>query len=436
MQRAASNFRLSLSAKAAGPARRLAIGIVSLAVLAACAPANEQVAAPVPEQKPADAGAIHNAVLALDSHADVLLPSTSKRYYAPDGGSRVSLEKLKAGGVDALVLSVAVGPGPRDTAGVAAARAEADAKLAKIKSFVADNAASVGLALTAGDVERLHGEGKIAVLIGFQNARSIGKDVSQLDVFYGEGARVFALNHAGHNDFSDSSRPGDAPASEYGGLSPLGKLAVARLNDLGALIDVSQLSSDALTQTLQLTRAPVAATHSNARALLDNTRSLSDQELDAIKANGGVVQVTPFNSYLSEPDPAAKAKIADIRVAHGLSADFKAWNDGYGGLAGEKQQAFLDQAGELVPRATVVEYVNHIDYIATRIGWQHVGIGTDFDHGAGITGFDSAAEAPNVTAELVKRGYTQEQVAGIWGGNFLRVLRAAEEAAAPVQKAG
>jgi membrane dipeptidase len=326
-------------------------------------------------------------------------------------------------------LSVAVGPGPRDAAGVAAARADADAKLAKIKAFVAENPTTTALALKADDVERLHKEGKIAILIGFQNARSIGKDVSQLDVFYKEGARIFALNHAGHNDFSDSSRPQDGPVSEHGGLSPLGKEAVKRLNDLGALIDVSQLSSDALAQTLALTRAPVAATHSNARALIDETRNLTDAELDAIKANGGVVQLTPFNSYLIKPDAAAVEAIGTVRVKYGLAKDFKGASDGYTVLAADKQAAFLDEIQPHQPKATIATYVDHIEYVGKRIGWDHVGIGSDFDHGSGIIGFDSAADAPNVTAELVSRGYTQEQIAGIWGGNFLRVLRAAEAGA-------
>lgn len=423
-------FRNPAPRSLAARTRGVWFAIAATALVAGCQPETPAPAAAAVEPSPEtlDAAAVHAAVLALDGHADVLLPSTPQRYHAPDGGSRVSLDKLTAGGVDAVVFSVAVGSGPRDVAGVKAARADADAKLAVIKKLVADNPSRAGVALGPDDVEKLHGEGKVAVIIGFQNARSIGKDVSQLDAFYKEGVRVFALNHAGHNDFSDSSRPGDAPASEHGGLSPLGRQAVARLNDLGALIDVSQLSSDALAQTLQLTRAPVAATHSNARALIDNTRSLSDSELDAIKANGGVVQVTPFNSYLSEPDANARTKIAEIRAASGLPAEFKAWNDGYSGLKGDKQQAFLDQAGALVPRADVAAYVNHIDYIAKRIGWEHVGIGTDFDHGAGIAGFDSAADAPNVTAELVKRGYTQEQIAAIWGGNFLRVWKAAEAA--------
>ncbi len=375
-----------------------------------------------------DAATVHTRALVLDSHADILLPSTPARYYLPGGGSRADLDHLTRGGVDAVVFSLAVGPGPRDAADVQAARAEVDAKLAKIRAFAADNPARVGIALSADDVVRLAGEGKVAVLIGFQNARSLGDDLGQIDVLYRDGVRVFAFNHAGHNGWSDSSRPGEGPVAEHHGLSPIGRQAVTRLNDLGVLIDVSQLSTEALLQTLQLTRAPVAATHSDARALVDNSRNLSDAELDAIKANGGVVQLTPFNSYLVTPDAATHERIAAVRVRHGLPATFVSPNDGYGGLASAPQQAFLDDLTPVLPRATVADFVKQIDYVAKRIGWEHVGIGTDFDHGAGITGFDSEAEAPNVTAELLKRGYTEAQIDAIWSGNFLRVLRAAEAA--------
>jgi membrane dipeptidase len=378
----------------------------------------------------ADADAIHRRVLGLDSHADILLPSTPRRYYAPDGTSRVSLDRLTSGGVDAIVLSVAVGPGPRDEAGTAQARAEADAKLAFIRDLVARNPTRAAIALSPDDVERLHREGKVAIIIGFQNARSIGSDVSQLDTFYQAGARVFGLNHAGHNAFSDSSRPWNEPVAEHGGLSPLGRQAVARLNDLGAVIDVSQLSTDALLQTLQLSRAPVAATHSDVRALVDNVRNLTDAELDAIRANGGVVQVTPFSAYLVRETEAQRRRLGEVRARYGLAPEAPSPTDGLNTLSPERQSAFIDDLVALQQRATLSDYVDHIDYIARRLGWQHVGIGTDFDHGAGVTGFDSEAEAPNVTGELVRRGYTEEQIVGIWGGNFLRVWRAAEAARA------
>ena len=244
-----------------------------------------------------EAAAVHDRVLVLDSHADVLLPSTPKRYYLDGRDSRVDLPHLEKGGVDAIILAVAVGPGPRDAAGVAAAR-------------------------NAADVERLNREGKIAVLVAFQNARSIGTDITQIDRLYAEGVRIFAFNHAGHNDFADSSRPQPGePIAEHRGLSPLGKQAVTKLNDLGVLIDVSQLSTDALLQTIALSRAPVAATHSAARALVDNGRNLSDAELDAIKAKGGVVQVTPFTSYLTLLDQASRDRFAAIRASYGLAAN-------------------------------------------------------------------------------------------------------------------
>lgn len=375
-----------------------------------------------------EAATIHDRVLVLDSHADVLLPSTPKRYYLDGRDSRVDLPHLEKGGVDAIILAVAVGPGPRDAAGVAAARREADEKLARIKAFAASDPVRAGLARNAADVERLNREGKIAVLVAFQNARSIGTDITQIDRLYAEGVRIFAFNHAGHNDFADSSRPQPGePIAEHRGLSSLGKQAVAKLNNLGVLIDVSQLSTDALLQTLALSRAPVAATHSAARALVDNGRNLSDAELDAIKAKGGVVQVTPFTSYLTLPDQASRDRFAAIRASYGLAADYVSTYDGSEALPEARRSAYLDEISGARTKASLSDFVDHIDYIAKRIGWQHVGIGSDFDHGAGVTGFDSAADAPNVTRELLRRGYSEEQVAAIWGGNFLRVLRAAED---------
>ncbi|MFT4255412.1 MAG: dipeptidase [Pseudoxanthomonas sp.] len=386
-------------------------------------------AAQAPGEAVADARAVHDAVLVLDSHADVLLPETPKRYYAPDGGSRVSLEQLTEGGVDAVVLAIAVGPGPETPEGDAAARKEADDKLAAIRKFIAGSDGKAEQALSADDVERIHKEGRIAVLLGFQNARILGTDLTAFDKYYEAGVRVAALNHAGHNAFSDSSRPSDPNEVErHKGLSELGRQAVQRFNDLGVLIDVSQLSTAALLQTLELTRAPVVATHSDARALLDNTRNLSDAELDAIKANGGVVQATPFSTYLHKLSEEERAKVREVRVAHGLSAEFGSPTEGYTALPEDKRDAFLNDLQPKIARATLSDFVDHIDYIAKRIGVEHVGIGTDFNHGSGVDGFDGEKDAPNVTAELVKRGYTQEQIAGIWGGNFLRVLRAAQAA--------
>lgn len=337
---------------------------------------------PAPADLDARARALHRRLLVIDSHSDVLLPGTPDQYWAAGRTSRTDITQLKRGGIGAVAFAIAVGPGPRTAEGVAAARAEANDKLAAIRTFLKDNASQAALALGADDIERIHKSGKVAVIESFLNARSLGTDPAAIDGLYRDGVRLFGLTHAGHNDFADSSRPVNEAPEEHRGLSPLGRQAVATLNRLGVIIDISQLTSAGVQQVLALTKAPVIASHSNVRALVDHTRSLSDAELDAIKKNGGVVHVTPFNAYLR---PAGRATVSDL--------------------------------------------VDHIDYIVKRIGIDHVGIGTDFNHGSGIDGFDAAGDAPNVTRELLRRGYTEDQIARIWGGNFLRVFRQVEAAA-------
>ncbi|HUK34968.1 MAG TPA: dipeptidase [Vicinamibacterales bacterium] len=375
---------------------------------------------------------IHRRLLAVDTHVDVLLPSTPPQYFLPGRSSRADVDRLTRGGIGAVAFAIAVGPGPRTAEGVAEARKEADAKLASIRQFVRENGARVELALSAEDIVRIHKAGKIAVIESFLNARSIGTDLSAIDAFYRDGVRLFGFNHAGNNDFADSSRPSGEPAEEHHGLSPLGKQAVEKLNRLGVIIDVSQLTSAGVLQVLSLTKAPVIASHSDVRALVDNTRNLSDRELDAMKANGGVIDVTPFNAYLKPLPKDFSGRLNTVRQTFGLPPTAKAGNagieDGDAALPSEKQTAYLAQARALVSRATVSDYVDHIDYIAKRIGVDHVGIGTDFNHGAGIDGFDDESDAPNVTRELLRRGYTEEQIGRIWGGNFLRVFHQVEAA--------
>lgn len=381
-----------------------------------------------------DAAAIHKRALVLDGHVDVLLPGANARYFGPDGKSFSDVAKLKAGGVDALVYAVAVSTGPDTPQGHAAARAEADAKLAAIRKIAADNPNEVAIAYSADEVRKVVGQGKIAILIGFQNAYALKPDVAEFDRLKADGIRVAALNHAGNNAFADSSRPQQGAGEVHGGLSPLGKSAVARLNDLGVLIDVSQLTPKGVFQTLELSRAPVVATHSAARSLVDSTRNLSDAELDAIKANGGVVQVVPFNSYLLPAPADYGARLRALRAEYGLAAD-KPGYQGADDLPAARRDAFFAAYRALSPQATLKDYVDHIDYIAKRIGPDHVGVGTDFNHGSGIPGFKDEGEATNVTRELVARGYSEAQIDAIWGGNFLRVLQAAEAGAKSPAKA-
>jgi membrane dipeptidase len=386
-----------------------------------------QTAATVPPDR---VRAIHAAAKPLDAHIDVLMPTTADIYRSADGMSQVTVEKLVAGGLATVTLAIQSATGANTPEAIGAARREVDAKLARIRELVATNPRRLALARTSADIERSHADGKIAVLIGFQNAYALGTDLSLVDRYVAEGVRVFAFNHAGNNAFADSSRPAIPGNEPHGGLSELGRAAVRRLNDLGVVIDVSQLTPKGVGQTLELSRAPVIASHSAVRVLIDETRNLLDEELDAIAAKGGVVHVPPFNTYIAPRPPEFVARLGKIRVGFGLPSQFRGVLDDANRLEGKGRSDYMAQALASVPRATIEDYLDHLDYVIKRIGVDHVGIGTDFDHGSGIVGFKDASDAPNVTRGLLQRGYSAEDVAKIWSGNFMRVLKAVEAAAA------
>jgi membrane dipeptidase len=400
----------------------LALGLVCWPALLAAQPPEDTI-----ERR---ARAVHEAAAPLDAHVDILVPTTPGIYRTDDGVSQVTLDKLVAGGMATVTLALHSPTGPATAQGIAAARAEVDAKLAQVRALVADNAERVALALTADEIERIHSSDRIAILIGFQNAYALGTDLALVDRYIGAGVRVFAFNHAGNNAFADSSRPATPNDEPNGGLSELGRAAVRRLNDLGVVIDVSQLTPRAVMQTLELSRAPVIASHSAVRALIDETRNLSDAELDAIAARDGVVHVPPFNTYLAPRGPEFVARLGEIRASFGLPREFHGVLDDAQLLQGAARGEYTSMALESVPRADLDDYLDHIDYVVRRIGVDHVGIGTDFDHGAGVIGFKDASEARNVTHALVTRGYSDADIVKIWSGNFLRVKRAGETAAA------
>jgi membrane dipeptidase len=372
---------------------------------------------------------VHAAARPLDAHADILVPTTPGIYRTTDGESQLTPTKLVAGGMSTVTLALQSPTGPATAEGIATARAEVDAKLARLNALEKEEGARLGIARSAADIERLHAAGKIAVLIGFQNAYAFGTDIDLVDRYVAEGVRVFAFNHAGNNAFADSSRPAVPGDEPNGGLSALGREAVRRLNAAGVVIDVSQLTPKGVMQTLELSRAPVIASHSAVRALVDETRSLTDAELDAIAARDGVVHVPPFNTYVAPRPPEFVAALGELRERYGLPREFHGVLDDAERLEGAARGEYTNAALKTVPRADLDDYLDHIDYVVKRIGIDHVGIGTDFDHGAGIVGYKDASEAPNLTRALLARGYSADDVAKIWSGNFMRVLRAAEAAA-------
>ena len=335
------------------------------------------------------AKAVHKRILAFDTHLDLPFDYTGA---AADGKTQFDLPKAARGQLKGAALAVFVPQGPRTPEGYAKARSDAEKKYSLIKAVAEENPDRAALAYTPEDVRRIAGQGKFAVVISLLNAYPLGSDLSQIDAWYQRGVRLFGFDHAGHNDWADSSRPSAALGNgleEHGGLSSLGKQGVARLNELGILIDVSQLSTLAFKQVLSLTKAPVIASHSGIRALVDATRNLSDEELLLLKGNGGVVQVVAFSNYLRTPP---------------------------------KQPD-----GNASP-ATVAQLVDAIGYAVKKIGVDHVGIASDFNHGGGVAGWQNEGEAQNVTAELLRRGYSERDIAKLWGGNFLRVWGQAQKA--------
>lgn len=377
---------------------------------------------------------IHRDALVLDAHADIVIPSTSSSFLSADGLSQVDPEKMRSGGVDAVVMSVAVGPGPRTTEGDAAARAEADEKLAAVQSLAAQSNGEIVIAKSAAEISDAHRKGQLSLILGFQNARSLQGDITAIDHFYDSGVRVFALNHLGHNDYSDSSRPyfdGDKGeyeiTEEHQGLSTLGVSAIEKINALGAVVDISQMSKAAAMQTLEMSTAPVIASHSNVRSISDADRNLSDEEIDLIGQNGGVIHVAAFRAYLLNiSEPGFVATLKRIRREAGVSEDYSYPFELYWEIEDlAERSAFTTAVSDLLGPATVENMVDHIDYIVNRIGIDHVGIGNDFNHGSRITGYEDASDAANVTSALVARGYSEADINKIWGGNFLRVLEAA-----------
>ena len=399
--------------------------LVSLAALGAALLVAPGLAAAAP-----DAAAIHARALVLDSHADIPLDlGTPNNDPAKDTAGQVDLPKLERGQVDAVVLAVFVPQGPRTPEGYAKARADADTKLAAIRAIPERNPDRAVLALTANDVEAAAKAGKRAIIVGFLNAYPFGQETDPIDAYYQAGVRSFGFVHAGNNDYADSSRPSGEPKVEWGGLSPVGKAAVAKLNRLGVIIDVSQLTPEGVFQTLALSKAPVVASHSGVKGVIDAPRNLSDAELDAIAAKGGVVQIVAFNAYLIKPGPDYPAKATALRVQYGLPAAYAKPADGADGLSPEQRSKFTHELSALLPRASVKELADSIDYTVKRIGVDHVGIGSDFNHGGGVTGWANEGEAENVTAELARRGYSEADIDKIWGGNWLRVFRQVEATA-------
>jgi membrane dipeptidase len=381
----------------------------------------------------ARARAIHASVITIDTHDDI--PSDFATPESDPGireGRQVTLPKMREGGLDVAFFIVYVGQSERTPENYEKARTQARAKFDAIHRLTGEMYPDeIGFAGSPDDVERLHAEGRLAAAIGIENGFVIGRDVSLLEEYHARGARYFSLTHMGHNDLADSSVPrenlGDA-AEEHGGVSELGVQVIAEVNRLGIMVDVSHASKNATLAAALLSRAPIIASHSAVRELADAPRNLTDDELVAIRDNGGVVQIVAVDDYVKAPSAEKQAALQKARE----EAGFESWPS----ATPEQRDAYRAaraRVNERFPGATLSDFVDHIDYAVDLIGIDHVGISSDFDGGGGVIGWRDASETFNVTLELLRRGYSEEDVRKLWGGNLLRVWRDVEKVAAEMQ---
>jgi len=366
---------------------------------------------------------IHEKVLTVDTHCDTPMDMVKSDF---DLGEQhtdgcVDFPRMAEGGLDAEFFAVFTSQGPRNDSAYKEVRKYAFEVLEAIHRNVEKNSKVAEVAYTPEDAYRLKKANKIAAFIGIENGYPIGKDISCIKEFYDEGARYITLAHTRNNDICDSST--DPNGSEHNGLSVFGKEVVKEMNRIGMMIDVSHISDKAFYDIIQLSKAPVIASHSSCRALCESPRNLNDDMLLALKNNGGVIQICILSEYIKTPDPNPEldTKLRELKEKYG---EYDTLPEVRKKELRNEYRAIQDKYEKL---ATVKDVVDHIDHVVQVIGVDYVGIGTDFDGGGGVEGCKTVAEMKNITIELLHRGYTKAEIAKIWSGNIMRVLKEVEE---------
>ena len=359
---------------------------------------------------------IHLTTTTLDTHDDINVKNfTDSLNYTQNIDTQVNLPKMQAGALDVAWFIVYTGQGELTPEGYKKAAENAQAKFDAIHRLVKVYGGNkIALATTSKEVDSLRKIGKKVAMIGVENAFPIGENIEEVARYYAMGARYMSLAHNGHNQFSDSNTGEFDNTAKHNGISELGKRIIEKMNYYGIMVDISHPSKEAIRQTIAHSKAPVIASHSSARALSDHPRNLDDAQLQWVKDSGGVVQTVALAAFLNKEKAAAHKKAKDSLLKADPNADLTALKATY-------------------PPVNVSDFVDHIDYIKNKIGIDHVGISSDFDGGGGIEGWKDASETFNVTLELVKRGYSKEEIAKIWSGNLLRVLDRVQAVAQELQ---
>jgi membrane dipeptidase len=366
---------------------------------------------------------MHDSFLSIDTHCD-----TPMRFFRGGGfdpgvsndNGCVDFPRMKEGRLDAEFFAIFLGQGPRTPEACDRVHSQTLATFDSIYATLARNASMAAIALTPEDALRNKQNGKVSVFIGIENGYPVGKELSRIKEYYNLGSRYITLCHSSNNDICDSST--DKAGPEHNGLSPFGEEVVREMNRVGMLVDVSHMSDESFYDVIAVSKAPVIASHSSCRALCESPRNLDDEMLQALKKNGGVIQICILSDYLRqpEPNPVFDEKVKELR---------EKWM-AMGELTDEQQEQrwaeFSALRKEYVRLATVEDAVNHIEHVIDVIGIDYVGIGTDFDGGGGLQDCPDVSMMKNITREMIRRGYSRDDIAKIWGGNFSRVMREAQ----------
>ncbi len=369
-----------------------------------------------------NASEIHADLFTVDSHVDTPLRllrsdyNLAQRHDADHG--KVDFIRMQEGGLDAIFFAVFVGQRELTEQGYVNAGKRALALFSAIDSSLNRHADLASPALSPADAYRLEEKNRLAVFIGMENGYPLGKNLSLVKRFFDLGTRYITLCHTKNNQICDSSTDDNGPL--YGGLSEFGRQVVAEMNRLGMMIDLSHASDQSFYDVMNISKAPVIASHSCARAICDHPRNLSDDMLKALKKNGGVIQMCILSAYVKTPPVDAKRD--------SVVAAFWQKNENYDEMTEEEQKRVWRQWRQLnrdypLPLATVSDMADHIDHIVSVAGIDHVGIGTDFDGGGGLADCRDVSEMPAITRELLRRGYSVKDLEKIWGGNLMRVMR-------------
>jgi membrane dipeptidase len=375
----------------------------------------------------ADARAVHERILTLDTHLDTPINFGRPGWDIMDEHnvqtdlSQVDYPRMVKGGLDGGFFAIFIPQGPRTPLGFAAAREAGLKRAAEIRDMVARHHDVFALATRADDAERIVRAGKRVVFMSMENSYPLGTDVSALKTFYDLGVRMAGPVHFTNNEFADSAT--DPKGPEWHGLSPLGKQLVSEANRLGIILDGSHASDETFDQMLALSSTPIVLSHSSARAMFNHPRNIDDERMKKLAAAGGVIQINSYSDYLIRT-PAIPERENAMRALNRKYGAFRA-------LAGDKLKAYMAERHAIeaqypLPRASIDDLIAHMVHALRLVGPDHVGIGLDWDGGGGVAGMEDVAAIPEITKRLLAAGYSEQDLAKIWGGNILRVMRIVE----------